>query len=199
MYIICMDLEGILVPEIWINVAERTGIQDLRLTTRDISDYDQLMKGRLEILKKEGLGIKDIQDVIGSMDPLEGAEKFMAWLRERFQAIIVSDTFIEFAGPLLKKLNRPTLFCNSLSIGPDGTIESYKLRQRDGKRQAVIALKQLNYEVIAIGDSYNDVTMLEEANRGILFRPPDNIIKEFPHFSVFREYEDLKNELKGYT
>jgi len=198
MYIVCPDLEGILVPEIWISVSERTGIKELRLTTRDIPDYDQLMRRRLEILKKEGLRIIDIQKVIQSMSPLDGAIEFLEWIRERFQLILVSDTFVEFAGPLLKKLNRPTLFCNSLIIDLDGTIVNYRLRQRDGKRHVVKALKDLGYKVIAIGDSYNDTTMLSEANESILFRPPDNIKKEFPSFPVIETYEELKAELKKY-
>lgn len=198
MYIVCPDLEGILVPEIWISVSERTGIKELRLTTRDIPDYDQLMRRRLEILKREGLRITDIQKVIQSMSPLDGAIEFLEWIRERFQLILVSDTFVEFADPLLEKLNRPTLFCNSLIIDLDGTIVNYRLRQRDGKRHVVKALKGLGYKVIAIGDSYNDTTMLSEANESILFRPPENIKKEFTNFSVIETYEELKAELKKY-
>lgn len=198
MYIVCPDLEGILVPEIWISVSERTGIKELRLTTRDIPDYDQLMRRRLEILKREGLRITDIQKVIQLMSPLDGAIELLEWIRERFQLILVSDTFVEFAGPLLEKLNRPTLFCNSLIIDLDGTIVNYRLRQRDGKRHVVKALKDLGYKVIAIGDSYNDTTMLSEANESILFRPPENIKKEFPSFHVIETYEELKAELKKY-
>jgi len=198
MYIVCPDLEGIFVPEIWINVSERTGIQELRLTTRDIPDYDQLMRRRLEILKGENLKITDIQRVIQSMNPLDGAIKILEWIRERFQLILVSDTFVEFAGPFLEKLNRPTLFCNSLIIGMDGTIIDYRLRQKDGKRHVVKALKGLGYKVIAIGDSYNDTTMLNEADESILFKPPENIKKEFTDFPVIESYEDLKAELKKY-
>ena len=199
MYMICPDLEGILVPEIWINVAEKTGIEELRLTTRDIPDYDQLMRGRLEILKREGLTIKDIQEVIQSMEPLSGAKEFLEWVRERFQVIILSDTFVQFADPLLKKLNRPTLLCNTLIISPEGVIDSYQLRQNDGKRQAVKALKSLGFKVVAIGDSYNDTTMLSEADNGILFRPPENVKAEFPEYPVIEEYEDLKAELAEYA
>ena len=199
MYIVCPDLEGIFVPEIWINVSERTGIQELRLTTRDIPDYDQLMRRRLEILKGENLKITDIQRVIQSMNPLDGAIKILEWIRERFQLILVSDTFVEFAGPFLEKLNRPTLFCNSLIIGIDGTIIDYRLRQKDGKRHVVKALKGLGYKVIAIGDSYNDTTMLREADNGILFRPPENVKKEFSEYPVIEEYEDLKTKLIGYV
>ena len=198
MYVVCPDFEGILVPEIWINVAEKAGIEELRLTTRDVPDYDQLMRGRLEILKRVNLKIRDIQEIIQSMEPLDGALEFLEWIRERFQIILVSDTFVEFADPLLEKLNRPTLFCNSLIIDADGTIADYQLRQRDGKRHVVEALRGLGFEVIGIGDSYNDSTMLEAANHGILFRPPQNIKNEFPHFPVIETYEELKLVLKGY-
>ena len=198
MYVVCPDLEGILVPEIWISVAEKAGIEELRLTTRDVPDYDQLMRGRLEILKRVNLKIRDIQEIIQSMEPLDGALEFLEWIRERFQIILVSDTFVEFADPLLEKLNRPTLFCNSLIIDADGTIADYQLRQRDGKRHVVEALRGLGFEVIGIGDSYNDSTMLEAANHGILFRPPQNIKNEFPHFPVIETYEELKLVLKGY-
>lgn len=199
MYIICPDLEGIFVPEIWINVAEKTGIEELRLTTRDISDYDQLMKGRLEILKRKGLTIKDIQAVIQTMEPLGGAHEFLEWLRERFQVILVSDTFVEFAGPLLKKLKRPTLLCNSLIINPDGVIENYQLRQRDGKRHVVRAFKGLGFRVIAIGDSYNDITMISEADKGIFFRPPESIKREYPGYTIVETYEGLRAELVRYV
>ena len=198
MYVVCPDLEGILVPEIWIDVAEKAGIEELRLTTRDVPDYDQLMRGRLEILKRVNLKIRDIQEIIQSMEPLDGALEFLGWIRERFQIILVSDTFVEFADPLLEKLNRPTLFCNSLIIDADGTITDYQLRQRDGKRHVVEALRGLGFEVIGIGDSYNDSTMLEAANHGILFRPPQNIKSEFPHFPVIETYEELKLVLEGY-
>jgi len=198
MYVVCPDLEGILVPEIWISVAEKAGIEELRLTTRDVPDYDQLMRGRLEILKRVNLKIRDIQEIIQSMEPLDGALEFLEWIRERFQIILVSDTFVEFADPLLEKLNRPTLFCNSLIIDADGTIADYQLRQRDGKRHVVEALRGLGFEVIGIGDSYNDSSMLEAANHGILFRPPQNIKSEFPHFPVIETYEELKLVLEGY-
>ena len=198
MYIVCPDLEGIFVPEIWIGVAEKTGIEKLRFTTRDIPDYDKLMKRRLEILKRANLRIRDIQEIIQSINPLDGAMEFLDWLRDRFQLIVVSDTFVEFADPILKKLNRPTLFCNSLIIDADGTIVNYQLRQRDGKRFVVKALKGLGFKVIAIGDSYNDTTMLSEANQGILFRPPENVKREFPHFPVIGTYEELKAELARY-
>jgi phosphoserine/homoserine phosphotransferase len=197
MNIICSDLEGVFVPEIWINVAIKTGIEELKLTTRDISDYDLLMKRRLSILERRGLTIHDIQGVIEKMEPLDGALEFLEWLHQQTQVILVSDTFIQFAGPLMKKLGWPTLFCNYLSIDPAGKILDYHLRQRDGKRKAVQALKGLSYAVIAMGDSYNDVGMLQEADRGILFGPPDNVRKEFPQFPVTYTYDDLKETLRG--
>jgi phosphoserine/homoserine phosphotransferase len=192
MEIICSDLEGVFVPEIWINVAEKTGIEALRLTTRDIPDYDVLMTRRLAILKEHGLKLKDIADVIATIDPLEGAVTFLDWIRATTQIIIVSDTFVEFAGPLMKKLGMPTLFCHSLSIAPDGSVAGYRLRQADAKRKTVVALKSLNYRVIAFGDSYNDTAMLKEADAGMLFRPPKNVIQEFPQFPVTQDYDALK-------
>ena len=192
MYIVCADMEGIFTPEIWINVAERTGIQELRLTTRDIPDYDVLMKRRLAILREHGLKLSDIQAVISTMQPLKGAREFLNWLRSRCQVIIVSDTYVEFAGPLIEKLGRPTLFCNSLRVGPDGSIEDYILRQPDGKRHVAAALKQLNYQVIAIGDSYNDVTMLKTADQAILYRPPQNVQEEYAEIARCFDYRDLK-------
>lgn len=192
MHIVCCDLEGVFVPEIWINVAVKTGIEELRLTTRDISDYDVLMKRRLKILDREQLKITDIQNVIAGLDPLEGAVEFLDWLRSVTQVIIVSDTFVQFAGPLMKKLGSPTLFCNTLTIGAGGAVEGYNLRQKDGKKKAVIALKSLDYSVIAVGDSYNDIAMLRDADRGILFRPPVNVVTEFPEFLVTHEYGELK-------
>ncbi len=198
MYIVCLDLEGILLPEIWISVAEKTGIGELSLTTRDIPDFDQLMRRRLEILKRASLKLRDIQEIIQSMEPLEGAIEFLNWVREGFQLIVLSDTFVEFVDPILKKLNRPACFCNSLVIDPDGFIVDYQLRQRDGKRHAIKALKGLGFKVIAIGDSYNDTTMLSEANEGILFRPPENIKGEFPHFPVIETYGGLEAELARY-
>jgi len=193
MHIICSDLEGIFVPEIWINVAEKTGIKELRLTTRDISDYDVLMKRRLAILDENNLKIGDIQGVIATMEPLGGALEFLDWLRSRIPVIVVSDTFDQFAGPLMKKLGWPTLFCHTLSINPDGSIAGYKLRQKDSKREAVISLKNLNYDTIGVGDSYNDITMLKQADNGILFDPPENVKNEFPEFPVTYNYDDLKN------
>ena len=195
MYIVCADMEGIFTPEIWINVAEMTGIKDLRLTTRDISDYDVLMKKRLAILKQHGLKLQDIQAVIAKMEPLDGAMDFLDWLRSKLQVIIVSDTYVEFAGPLLKKLGQPTLFCNTLSVDTDGTISGYNLRQKDGKQKVTIALQSLNYQVIAIGDSYNDITMLKAAESAILYCPPDNVKEEYSEFPVTRTYSELKQAI----
>jgi phosphoserine/homoserine phosphotransferase len=189
-------MEGIFTPEIWINVAEITGIDELRLTTRDISDYDVLMKRRLAILDDHGLKLQDIQAVISKMQPLDGAKEFLDWLRSQLQVIIVSDTYVEFAGPLLEKLGRPTLFCNTLSVEADGSISGYNLRQKDGKRKVAIALQNLKYKVIAIGDSYNDITMLKAAEKAILFRPPDNVTAEFPQFPVATNYREMKREIQ---
>ncbi|MGB6011469.1 MAG: bifunctional phosphoserine phosphatase/homoserine phosphotransferase ThrH [Desulfobacterales bacterium] len=197
MHIVCSDLEGVFVPEIWINVAEKTGIKELRLTTRDISDYDVLMKRRLAILEENGLKIGDITAVIATMDPLEGAVEFLDWVRSRTQIIVVSDTFDQFAGPLMKKLGWPTLFCHTLSIEPDGFISGYVLRQKDSKREAIISLKNLNYKTMAVGDSYNDITMLKEADNGILFNPPDNVKNEYPEFPVSFSYESLKDIIEN--
>ncbi len=195
MFIVCSDLEGIFTPEIWINFAEITGIEELRLTTRDISDYDVLMKRRLAILEKNNLRLDDIQAVIRKMQPIEGALDFLSWLRSRVEVIIVSDTYVEFAGPLMEKLERPTLFCNTLSVNGEGAITGYNLRQQDGKQKVVLALKSLNYQVIAIGDSYNDITMLQAADHAILYRPPDNVMQEYNDFPIAFDYDELKNRL----
>jgi phosphoserine/homoserine phosphotransferase len=195
MKIVCTDLEGVLVPEIWINVARKTGIEELKLTTRDISDYDVLMRKRLEILERHGLKLKDITDVIETMAPMDGALEFLTWLRERTQVIIVSDTYVEFARPLMAKLGWPTLLCNYLSIDGSGAIADYHLRQKDGKRHVVLAMQSLNFEVIAMGDSYNDITMLQAAQHGILFRPPETIKTEYPQFPVTETYEQIRREL----
>ena len=191
--IACLDMEGVLTPEIWINVAERTGIAALRRTTRDEPDYDKLMRGRLAILDQHGLGLPDIQAVIGQMDPLEGAAEFLAWLRARTPLVILSDTFTQFAAPLIAKLGWPTLFCNSLEVDPSGHITGYRLRIDDGKRRAVVALKSLNFRVVAAGDSYNDTTMLAAADAGILFRPPANVVTDFPHFPVTTTFAELRD------
>lgn len=193
MQLACLDLEGVLIPEIWIGVAESTGIDDLRATTRDIPDYDVLMRQRLRILDEHGIGIDQFQEVIGAMGPLDGAKDFLEWLKERFQVIILSDTFYEFAAPLMKQLDYPTLFCHKLTIDESGRIADYHLRQPDQKRKSVQAFHGLNFKVIAAGDSYNDTTMLGEADRGILFCPPQNVIDEFPQFPVTTNYEELKS------
>ena len=190
--IICADMEGIFTPEIWIRVAMKTGIEELKLTTRDISDYDVLMKKRLGILAENGLKLKDITDVIETIDPLEGALDFLNWARERTQIIVVSDTYVEFARPLLRKLGWPTLFCNTLTIAPDGSIADYNLRQKDGKRKTVLSLKRLNYHILAVGDSYNDITMLKEADVGVLFKPPENVKNEYPELPATYNYDELK-------
>jgi phosphoserine/homoserine phosphotransferase len=192
----CLDLEGVLVPEIWINVAERTGIDALRITTRDEPDYDVLMTRRLEILAEHGLRLPDLHEVIGSLSPLEGAPAFLDWLRDRFQVLILSDTFYEFAAPLMRQLGQPTLLCHRLGIAEDGAIRDYHIRLPDQKRRAVQALHELEFRVIAAGDSYNDTTMLSEADAGILFCPPENVIREFPQFPVTRDYEELRREFE---
>lgn len=189
--LIAMDLEGVLIPEIWIAFAEKTGIEQLRLTTRDVSDYDKLMRGRLRILKENNLTITDIQDVIATLDPLDGACEYIDWVRSQTQLILLSDTFYEFAYPLMKKLGYPTLFCNSLVIGDDGMIVDYKLRQNDGKRKAVKAFTKCGFRVLAVGDSYNDTTMLAEAEIGLLFHAPDNVAAEFPHFPRIKDFSQL--------
>jgi phosphoserine/homoserine phosphotransferase len=197
MHIICSDMEGIFTPEVWINVAKITGVQELSLTTRDISDYDVLMKRRLAILNEHRLTLEDIQTVIAAMEPLEGAVEFLGWLRSRVQIVIVSDTYVEFAGPLMEKLGRPTLFCNTLSVGPDGMIVDYRLRQKDGKQKVVRALQSLNYEVIAIGDSYNDINMLKAAEWAILFRPPEKVQNEHREFTTACTYDELKKRIQN--
>ncbi|MBK7950412.1 MAG: bifunctional phosphoserine phosphatase/homoserine phosphotransferase ThrH [Deltaproteobacteria bacterium] len=194
MEIACLDLEGVLIPEVWINFAERTGIEALRITTREMPDYDKLMKQRLKILADKKLGIRDIQEVIAGMEPLPGAQETLLWLRERFQVVILSDTFYEFAEPFMRKLGWPTLLCHRLDIDDQGMIRDYKIRQPDPKRASVQAFASLRYRTIATGDSYNDTSMLAEADAGILFRPPQNVIDEFPQFPVAREYAELRAE-----
>ena len=194
MEIACLDLEGVLVPEIWIEFAKVTGIESLKATTRDIPDYDVLMKQRIRILEENNLGLKEIQDVIATLKPLDGAVEFVDWLRERFQVIILSDTFYEFSQPLMRQLGFPTLLCHRLNIDDRNRVVGYTLRQRDPKRQSVLALKTLYYRIIAAGDSYNDTTMLGEADQGILFHAPQNVIDQFPQFPAVHTYEDLKKE-----
>merc|ERR1719331_2213155 len=188
----CLDLEGVLIPEVWVNLAERVGVPALKRTTRDEPDYNKLMRYRLDIMKKEGLTIADVNAAIESMEPLPGAVDMVAWLRERFQVIILSDTFYEFGMPFMKKLNHPTLFCHKLSISPTGEITDYHLRQPDPKRKSISAFRLLNYTTIATGDSYNDTTMLAAADAGILFDASQNVIDEFPQFPAVFGYEDLK-------
>jgi phosphoserine / homoserine phosphotransferase len=196
MVIACLDLEGVLLPEIWVNVAKKTGIKELELTTRDISDYDELMRHRLKILDRHNIKINDIQNVISTLTPLEGAYDFLIKLKEHFQVIILSDTFYQFAMPLMKKLDFPTLFCHNLVIDEKGKITDYTLRMKDQKRESVKKLHQLNFKTIATGDSYNDTSMLAEADRGILFCPPQNVIKEFPQYPVAMDYEMLFDYFK---
>ena len=195
MQIVCLDLEGVLVPEIWIAFSERTGIAELRRTTRDEPDYDKLMRFRLDLLRRHGLKLRDIQEVIAGMGPEPGARDFLDALRQRYQVVILSDTFYEFAMPLMAQLGMPTLFCHRLETDAAGFVAAYHLRQPDQKRQAVQAFKGLNFRCIAAGDSYNDTAMLGEAHAGILFRPPDNVIREFPRFPVTRDYAALRAEI----
>jgi phosphoserine/homoserine phosphotransferase len=193
--IVCLDLEGVLVPEIWIEFAARTGIPELRRTTRDEPDYDKLMSYRLSILAENKLGLPDIQKVIAEMGPVEGARAFVDGLRETYQLIILSDTFYEFAHPLMRQLGWPTLFCHSLEANADGKVVNYRLRMPDQKREAVQRLKELRFSVVAAGDSYNDTAMLGEAHAGILFRPPEKVIKEFPQYPVTQTFADLRAEI----
>lgn len=194
MEIACLDLEGVLIPEIWIAFAEKTGIEGFNRTTRDEPNYDVLMNYRLNLLREHNLGINEIQAVIATLEPLQGAVAFVDWLRERFQMVILSDTFYEFASPLMKPLGYPTLLCHQLECADDGTVLNYQLRQANPKRQSIVALKSLYYRTIAAGDSYNDTTMLNEADAGILFQAPDNVVNEFPQFPSVHTYEDLKLE-----
>lgn len=191
--VVCLDLEGVLVPEIWINVALKTGIDELKMTTREMPDYDRLMKQRLAILDQHGLKIQDIQQEIAKMGPLDGATDFIAWLRERCQVIILSDTFYQFAQPLMRQLGFPTLFCNQLEVEPAGRIVNYHMRMQNPKKHAVASLKALNFFTVAAGDSYNDLGMLGEADKGFFFRPPEHLTKEFPAFPVTQTYGELQD------
>ncbi len=195
--IVCLDLEGVLVPEIWINVAERTGIPELRRTTRDEPDYDVLMQQRLAILDRHGIKLPQIQEVLAGMGPLAGAREFLDWLRARAQVVILSDTFEQFATPLMRQLGWPTLFCHRLQVEPGGRISGYRLRIDEGKRRAVTAFRELAFRVVAAGDSYNDTAMLGAADAGILFCPPRNVIEEFPQFPVTTDYEQLRRVIVG--
>ena len=190
--LVASDLEGVLVPEIWIAFAEKTGIEQLRLTTRDISDYDQLMQMRMKILKERGLRLQDIQDVIATIAPLPGADDFVDWIRARTQFVILSDTFYEFAQPLMAKLGFPTLFCHSLEVDAEGTITGYRLRLDQSKRSAISAFRDLQFQTMAMGDSYNDIAMLERADTGVLFDPPDNVIDDHPNLPVVRNYSEAR-------
>ncbi|MBV2234032.1 MAG: bifunctional phosphoserine phosphatase/homoserine phosphotransferase ThrH [Sterolibacterium sp.] len=192
MQLVCLDLEGVLVPEIWIEFAQRTGISELRRTTRDEPDYDKLMKYRIDLLAQHRLGLPDIQKVIAEMGPMAGARAFLDDLRRQYQVIILSDTFYEFAMPLMAQLAMPTLFCHKLEADANGTLVNYHLRMADQKREAVKRFKELNFKVIAAGDSYNDTAMLAEAHAGILFHPPENVIREFPQFPVTMNYAELR-------
>ena len=193
MIVACLDLEGVLVPEIWINVAERTGIEELRLTTRDIADYDELMTHRLGVLDRHGVRLSQIQEVIAGLGPLPGAAAFLDWLRERFQVVILSDTFYQFGMPLMAQLGHPTLLCHNLEVADDRIVD-YHLRQPDQKTRAVAAFQSLNLQVIATGDSYNDTGMLGQAEQGILFCPPPNVVAEFPQYPVALDYDQMRAE-----
>jgi phosphoserine/homoserine phosphotransferase len=192
----CLDLEGVLIPEIWIKFAEKTGINALKLTTRDEPDYDKLMKMRLGILRERGLGLPQIQEVVATLDPLEGAVEFLAWLRRYFQVVILSDTYYEFVMPMIAKLGNPTILCHRLETDEQGMVTNYVLRQPDPKRASVKAFHSLNFRVIAAGDSYNDTTMLSEADAGILFHAPANVSADFPQFPSVQTYEELKQEFR---
>jgi len=194
---VCLDLEGVLVPEIWVGLAERTGIEELRATTRDVPDYDELMRQRLRILHRHGLGMEALGEVIDSVSPFPGAREFVDWFRERYQLVILSDTFYEFGRPIMRQLGWPTLFCHELETDADGRIVDYHLRMPDHKRAAVAAFQQLNFRVTAAGDSYNDVGMLSQAETGILFAPPQNVVDDFPQFPVTRDYEALRNAIEA--
>lgn len=193
MYIVCSDLEGVLVPEVWINVARWTGIDELKLTTRDITDYNALMKRRLEILKQHGITINDIQKVISLLELMPGALDFVNWLHGKVQMVVVSDTFREFADPLLAKMGWPVLFCHHLTIDKDGNITDFNLRQNDAKKKVVEAIQDLNFKVIAIGDSYNDISMLRQAEHGILYKPPQNVIDDNPDIRAVTSYSQLRH------
>lgn len=195
MQIVCLDLEGVLVPEIWIEFAKRTGIAELSKTTRDEPDYDKLMRSRIGTLERHHLGLPDIQKVIAQMSPLEGAREFLDWLRESWQVVILSDTYYEFSRPLMCQLGHPTLFCNELVADESGRVRDYSLRLPDQKRVSVRAFRALGFHTIAVGDSYNDTSMLAEAHTGILFRPPHNVAAEFPQHAVTRDYEELRREI----
>ena len=197
MYIACLDLEGVLFPEVWIHVAQKTGIDELKLTTRDISDYDELMGIRLKIIEEKKLTLKDIQDTINTMEPFPGALDFLNWLRDTCQVIILSDTFDSFARPIMKKLSMPTIFCHSLGTNDQNMITSYQLRISDPKTKAVDAFRSLNFQTIAVGDSFNDVGMLQRADHGIFYRPPAEISAQYSQIPVAQDYQSLKALISG--
>lgn len=196
MYIVCLDMEGVVVPEIWIAFANATGIPELKRTTRDEPDYNKLMNYRLNILKEHGLGLKEIQDVISTIDPMEGAKEFLDELRSMCQVIIISDTFTQFASPLMKKLGYPTLFCNSLEVADDGEITGFKMRVEQSKLSTVKALKSIGFDIIAGGDSYNDLGMILEAEHGFLFKSTEQIKKDYPDLPAYEDYDELMKYLK---
>jgi phosphoserine/homoserine phosphotransferase len=196
MNVVCLDMEGVLVPEIWIAFSEATGIPELRRTTRDEPDYDKLMKFRIGILKEHGLGLKEIQDVIATIDPLEGAKEFLDELRSITQVLILSDTFEQFAMPLMKKLGYPTLFCNTLEVGENGEITGYKLRVEKSKLTTVKALQSIGFETIASGDSFNDLAMIQASKAGFLFKSTEKIKADYPDIPAFEEFPDLLNAIK---
>lgn len=198
MYIVCFDLEGVFTPEVWIAVSKATGIDELKLTTRDISDYDALMRNRISILKNNNISLKKIQEIISKMDLLQGAKEFLDYLRSVSQVVIVTDSYIEFVMPFMRKLGFPLCFCHNLETNEEGIITDYKIRTSEMKKKTVLALKNLNYEVIAAGDSYNDVSMLLEAKHGVLFRPPKNVVEQFPELPVVYEYDELKSLISQY-
>ena len=197
MHVLCLDLEGVLIPEIWVSFAEKTGIDALRLTTREVPDYDELMQGRIKILAEHKLGLPEIQEVISTLDPLPGAIDFLSAIRQEAQLVILSDTFYEFAMPFMRKLQLPTLFCHRLKVAPNGQITGYQLRQQDPKRRAVEALKQLNFHVVAAGDSYNDTSMLGAADAGFFFHAPASIAQQFPQFPCIDTYDELTARIRG--
>jgi phosphoserine/homoserine phosphotransferase len=197
MYIVCLDLEGVLTPEIWIAFSGETRISELRLTTRDVPDYDVLMKKRIGILAEHNLGLKDVQHTIAKIDPLPGAKEFLDELRERCQVVILSDTFTQFALPLMKKLGMPAIFCNSLAVSPEGRITGYQLRQQNGKFHAVKALKSIGFQTVAAGDSFNDLAMIHEADAGFLFRAPERIIADNPQIPAFTDFSELLEAIKS--
>lgn len=197
MDIVCLDLEGVLVPEIWIAFSEATGIPELKKTTRDEPDYDKLMKYRIDILHEHKLGLKEIQDTIATIDPLDGAKVFLDALRAETQVIIISDTFTQFAGPLMKKLGYPTIFCNTLEVADDGTITGFKMRVEKSKLATVKALQSIGFETIASGDSFNDLGMIQASKAGFLFRTTDQIKKDYPGIPAFETYDDLRKAIEG--